>query len=114
MKFEPLKRAYEKLFLSSWDSYKCDELYSYEVHQYEGSGEKVGFGPEYREENSAGGYQIVFFDKNKKFSAYLWLSKSKTEPVMRIMADIKGDDDKMYEKLLSWQKELVLKADASL
>ena len=31
-----------------------------------------------------------------------------------IMADIKGDDDKMYEKLLSWQKELVLKADASL
>lgn len=114
MQFEPLKRAYEELFLNSWDNYRSDELYSYEVHQYEGSGERVGFGTEYRDENSAGGYQIVFYDKNGKFSAYLWLSKSKTEPVMRIMADIKGDDEKLYKKLLSWQKELVLKADAAL
>lgn len=112
--FEPLKRAYEELFEITVENYLSDNLYSYEIHQFEGTEDRVGFGPDIREKNSAGGYKVLFFDKEGKFSAYLWLSKSKTEPVMRIMADVKGDDIRLYDSLLSWQKSLVERADSAI
>lgn len=112
--FEPLKRVYEELFLLTLESHLSDKLHSYEVHQFEGYEENVGFGSAYRDTSSAGGYKVIFFDKNGEFSAYLWLSKSKTEPVMRIMADVKGNDYMLYEELLSWQKHLVERADSAI
>lgn len=114
--FEPLKRVYEELFLVSVDSYLSEEdnLYNYEIHQFEGIEDRVGFGPSVRNENSIGGYKVLFTDEEGNFSAYLWLSKSKTEPVMRILADVKGDNPVLHNKLLSWQKRLVERADSTL
>lgn len=109
--FEPLKREYEELFEEAFPLIKSDILDSYEVHQFELTEDRVGIGPDVREKNSAGGYQIRFYDKNGASSAYLWLSKSKTEPVMRIMADVKGGDKTLYDQLFSLQRKLVEEAD---
>lgn len=112
--FEPLKRAYEELFEITVDSHLSDTLCTWEVHQFEGTEDRKGFGPDVREKNSAGGYKVIFLDKQGDFAAYLWLSKSKTEPVMRIMADVKGSDTHLYDELLSWQKNLVERADSAI
>lgn len=112
--FDALKLAYEELFLSEVESHMTDGIVRWEARQYEGTEETFGFGPEYRKKKSTGGYKIVFYDKNDDFVAYIWLSKSKTEPVMRVMADVKGVNPELHDKLLSWQRTLVQRADEKI
>jgi phosphoglucomutase len=38
---------------------------------------------------------------------------SGTEPVFRVMADVKGTDMKKEQELLQWQRRMVLEADGS-
>lgn len=109
--FDALKLEYERIFLSEVDSYLKDGIAQYEVHQIEGIKEQIGLGPEFRNNPSSGGYKVIFTDSDGNFVAYIWLSKSKTEPVMRVMADVKGDNKALHDRLLSWQRSLVLRAD---
>ena len=83
----------------------------WEVRQYEGSDESVGVGPEHRTPDSTGGLKVQFYDSEDRPAGYLWLSKSRTEPVIRTMVDIKGRDMKLHDELLAWQHEMVRRAD---
>ena len=83
----------------------------WEVRQYEGSDESVGIGPEHRTPDSTGGLKVQFYDSEDRPAGYLWLSKSRTEPVIRTMVDIKGRDMKLHDELLAWQHEMVRRAD---
>lgn len=112
--FDALKLKYEELFEKEVSEHMTDGIARWEARQIEGIEEQVGFGPKFRRKNSTGGYKIVFYDKNDNFIAYMWLSKSKTEPVMRVMADVKGQDNPLHDKLLSWQRSLVERADAAI
>ena len=109
--FDALKLAYESILEKEVEGYLTDGIASWQVRQIEGIEEQVGFGPDYRSKPSTGGYKVVFYDKNENFVAYIWLSKSRTEPVMRVMADVKGDNEALHDKLLAWQRSMVLRAD---
>ena len=59
-----------------------------------------------------GGLKILFYEKNsKKPSSFIWMRGSGTEPVFRIMCDVKGCDAKKEKELLAWETKLLAQAD---
>ncbi len=58
-----------------------------------------------------GGLKILFKDKKENNLAFIWMRGSGTEPVFRIMCDVKGDNPEMERKLLEWETQMLLKAD---
>ncbi len=111
-----LKQRYEDAFLEYWerDRSRLAGVYgiaSFEEHNYEGMLDRVGFGPSYRGGAQDGGLKILFRDGDGEPAAALWMRGSKTEPVMRIMAECRGSDAAQARKLLQLQRRLVLQAD---
>jgi len=58
-----------------------------------------------------GGLKIIFYDKDKKPCAFIWMRGSGTEPVFRIMCDVRGDHSEEEQELLQWETDMLLKAD---
>ena len=87
---------------------------SFEIRQYEGSVESLGMGAEHRPTPSTGGYKVQFLAEDGSPVAYLWLSRSRTEPVCRVMVDVKDADMAEHDRLLSWQRSMVERADRAL
>lgn len=112
--FDALKLEYEKILISEIDENKPSGCTSWEIKQYEGSHEETGLGPEHRPCPSSGGYKVQFSGSDGVPAAYLWLSRSRTEPVCRVMVCIKGDNRKEHDRLLSWQRSMVERADRAL
>lgn len=112
--FEKMKLVYERILQEEVGEYLVAPLCRYEVRQIDGIEESVGIGPNFRKPGSQGGYKVVFYDENDEFAAYIWLSKSKTEPVMRVMADVRGDNIELHDKLLAWQRSMVMRADEEI
>lgn len=109
--FDKLKLEYEKLLEKEIGSYLTDGIVSYEVRQYEGSKEEIGLGCSHRPTQSQGGYKVILYGEDNSYKASLWFSKSRTEPVMRVLVDVQGDNIQLHDKLLSWQRSLVERAD---
>ena len=111
-----LKRQYEARFLTLWKQ-RRDELadrfgiVSYEQHNYEGTNDRAGFGPQHRSGTQNGGLKLLFRDAEGHPTASVWLRGSKTEPVMRLMAECRGGQVSKARALLSLQRELVSAAD---
>lgn len=104
-----LKGAYEKILLSEIEDNMPEGTSSYEIRQYGGSDEKKGPG-----NYLSGGYKVLFLDEGGNPVSSIWLSRSRTEPVVRVMADVQNADMKEHERLLSWQRSMVERADESL
>ena len=109
--FDALKEEYEALLVAEIGRNMASGAVSYEVRQYEGSTESTGIGPEHRPHPSSGGYKVQFLDGNGKAVAYLWLSRSRTEPVCRIMVNVRGADMAEHDRLLAWQRSMAERAD---
>ena len=82
---------------------------SYRAFQMEGRSGEEGMGEAHRRIPSSGGYRIEFFDSFGR-AAFLWFSKSRTEALIRVMADVKGDNKVLHDELLSWHRALIKKA----
>ena len=113
---EVLKRRYEERFLTRWSREQRwfrDKLgaVAYEEHNYEGTHDRVGLGPESRSGEHDGGLKLLFRDAAGVPVASVWMRGSKTEPIMRIMAEVRGSDEHAARELLKLQRELVLSAD---
>ncbi len=61
--------------------------------------------------NGNGGLKVRFLDESHNPVAFIWMRPSGTEPVFRVMCDIKGERRKAEEELLSWECEILRKAD---
>lgn len=64
-----------------------------------------------------GGLKIIFYSKesNKDIPvAFVWMRGSGTEPVFRILCDVKGNRVEMEKELLEWETQMLLKADSIL
>ena len=59
-----------------------------------------------------GGLKIIFKDSTLAPLAFIWMRGSGTEPVFRVMCDVKGDRAKQEHRLLEWETQMLLKADA--
>ncbi len=111
-----LKQRYEDAFLEYWEqgrSYLAEAfgIASFEEHNYEGIHDRTGFGPSSRRGAEDGGLKILFRDRDGEPAAALWMRGSKTEPVMRIMAECRGSEAAQAGELLQLQRRLVLQAD---
>ncbi len=58
-----------------------------------------------------GGLKIILQDKDKNPLAFMWMRGSGTEPVFRIMCDVKGTDEEFEKELCSWLSSMLEKAD---
>lgn len=104
-----LKGAYEKILLSEIEANMPACAAAYEIRQYGGSDERKGTG-----DYLSGGYKVLFIDEDGDPVSFLWLSRSRTEPVVRIMADVRDADMEEHSRLLAWQKSMVERADEAV
>ncbi|MCK4543838.1 MAG: hypothetical protein KAU17_16520, partial [Spirochaetales bacterium] len=81
---------------------------------YEGTRAKEGVGSQFRSGEERGGLKILFHDSQGRDCAYIWMRGSGTEPVFRILADVKGDYPEKEEWLLSWHRKIIEEADSSV
>ncbi len=111
-----LKSNYEKVFVKDWLSREADlknrfGFTSYEFLQFEGINTRRG--PGNRTGLEDGGFQIVFKNESGTPKGFVWMRGSKTEPVFRVMADLRGDrEGEAY--LLSWHRDVLRRADSGL
>ncbi|MCL2719950.1 MAG: phosphatidylglycerol lysyltransferase [Treponema sp.] len=125
-----LKDKYQQIFIKEWEERKEElkkrfDICNWEAIAYNGTIEKRGlnrFG-----DAGKGGLKILFFDRDNREIAYIWMRGSATEPVFRIMADVKtahtptegrsvkaagaGMDVQTEKYLLEWQRSMIIKAD---
>ena len=110
-----LKKAYGRLFRAAWPSL-AKELeptlgsLSCRVLASQGKDEKALDGD--FDESGTGGIKILLENASGVALAFLWMRGSGTEPVFRVMVDVRGGDQAMEELLLQWHTKLVRQADA--
>lgn len=109
-----LKEKYQQVFLKSWEERKAKLAQKYGIAYYKVFGtigtEEFSCEKDFAKSGS-GGLKILFYASNNEAIAFIWMRGSKTEPVLRIMADIKGENPEAEIELVSWQGEMVKKAD---
>lgn len=81
------------------------------MFQTEGITEKEGIGPEFRSSEAKGGLKVRFLDKDNNSLGYMWMRPSGTEPVLRVLADLRGDVQDIHDKVLSYQRSLIERAN---
>ena len=109
-----LKAAFQKNFEASWEKKKAELEKSYGISSYEAvitNGTKETCGVTDYSLSGKGGLKILFKDSGDQPVAFIWMRGSGTEPVFRIMCDVKGDNAEEEKALLEWETELIKKAD---
>ena len=109
-----LKNIYQGLFLEDWPKIQPEleqrfDIVSWRAFASLGSDEwEIGsdFGA-----SKNGGLRIVLYNKAGEPKAFLWMRASGTEPVFRILVDIRGGTYADEAWLRTWHKGLVAKAD---
>ncbi|AHC15334.1 phosphoglucomutase (femD) [Salinispira pacifica] len=112
-----LKAAYEDIFLTDWEKRKDRLKDSWGIHSWEeinteGSRETTGFGPSFRSGKHKGGLKILFRDSSGAPSACMWMRGSGTEPVYRVLVDVKGPRHVLEQELLEWHRDMIRRADS--
>ena len=109
-----LKAAFQKVFEDSWKKKKAELEKKYGITSYEAvitNGTKETRNIKDYSLSKKGGLKILFKDKNDAACAFIWMRGSGTEPVFRIMCDVKGNNTEEEKALLEWETELIKKAD---
>lgn len=109
-----LKRAYQKIFEREWADKKDKLAQKYGFISYSVFGTKGTREFDCREDfglSEKGGLKIVFYAADAQPCGFIWMRGSKTEPVFRVMADIKGDNKLAEVDLVEWQGAMLREAD---
>lgn len=114
MDHSKLKADFQKIFETEWKSKKEDLNKKYGIIDYEAvitNGTKETRNVTDFSLSQKGGLKILFKDKNSSPLAFIWMRGSGTEPVFRIMCDVKGNNPEMEKSLLQWETDMISKAD---
>lgn len=108
-----LKTRFQKLFTAEWKKVSDQLLEKYNIASYDavitnGTKEVTG-ATDWN--NGNGGLKVRFFDPTGAYCAFIWMRPSGTEPVFRVMCDVKGNKPKEERSLLAWETALIQKAD---
>jgi len=115
--YKVFRTAFQKVFLSEWQG-KCEDLRkSYGILSYRAFGYVGKETVELTDDFSLtdrGGFKVIFYGENDERKAFIWMRASGTEPVFRIMADVKdaGEDDEIA--FVEWEKKMILASLASV
>ncbi len=110
-----LKARFQKEFEASWLERKDELAQNYGIASYEAicnNGTKETRNLSDYSLSGKGGLKILFKDAKGKGAAFIWMRGSGTEPVFRILCDVRGSNKQMEEALLAWETELLEKADS--
>lgn len=109
-----LKSRFQNVFQNEW-TLKKDELYEkYTILYWEcviTNGTKETRRVTDFSKSGRGGLKIVFYDEKNIPIAFIWMRGSGTEPVFRILCDVKGDNPEMERFLLQWETQMLTLAD---
>ncbi|MCR4579850.1 MAG: phosphoglucomutase [Treponema sp.] len=111
---EKLKAAFQKEFEADYEKKKSELQKKYGIYSWEAiitNGTKESRNVKDFSLSKKGGLKVLFKDKNEEALAYIWMRGSGTEPVFRILCDVKGNHKDWEEELLQWESELINKAD---
>ena len=110
-----LKARFQKEFDDRWQEKKDDLARTYGLESYEAICNKGTTETRNLSDYSIsgkGGLKILFKNGAGKAVAFIWMRGSGTEPVFRILCDVRGNKKKLEEALLAWETELLEKADS--
>lgn len=110
-----LKGNFQKIFEEEWQAKKSELSSKYGIENYEAvgtNGTEENRNLSDYSKNGKGGLKILFTGKNKEPLAYIWMRGSGTEPVFRVLCDVKGNNSTEEHELLDWEREMILKADS--
>ena len=109
-----LKTEWEGIFNRQWTIHAEGLQEAYEFYswiQLNNSGIESRQGPGLRKPSSNGGLKIVFRDKMERDAGFLWMRGSGTEPVFRLMAEIRGRRPEAEAALITWHRAMLSEAD---
>lgn len=109
-----LKGNFQKVFENSFKNGADGLLKKYGISSYKciltnATTEKVD--AKDFSESGKGGLKIQLFEDSEKPAAFIWMRGSGTEPVFRIMCDVKGNNPEKEKELLAWETKMLLEAD---
>ena len=109
-----LKAAYQKVFEAEWSAKKAELRQKWGFESYEplcnnGTTETRNI-TDYSV-SKKGGLKILLKNAKNENLAFLWMRGSGTEPVFRIMCDVKGKNEAEEKELLQWHTDMLLKAN---
>lgn len=103
--YKLLKKYYEDAFDMEFEKNKSKfnrPNVKYREIQTDGIAERCERG-----NGDRGGLKMVFSSEGKDF-AFIWMRPSGTEPLFRILADVKGNDRELHDFLINWQRKMIL------
>lgn len=109
-----LKAKFQEIFEKEWDAKKSELSKKYGITSWEcniTNGTKESKNTKDFSLSGKGGLKVLFKDKDNNSVAFIWMRGSGTEPVFRVMCDVKGDNPEMEKELLAWETEMIEKAD---
>ncbi len=109
-----LKQNFQKAFIASWDKKKESLKEKYGFYSWEAAatiGTKELRGIDDFGVSGTGGLKIRFMNKEGSPIANMWMRGSGTEPVFRVMADIKNGTQTIEKEIITWETELLEIAD---
>ena len=114
-----LKAEWERIFRRQWSLHRDELRRKYGFTRWtefnnEGGESRRGMGAEYRSGAESGGLKIVFSDSRGEDAGFLWMRGSGTEPVFRVMAEIRGVSPAGEEALVMWQRGMTAAADRAV
>ena len=108
-----LKSRFQKIFEVQYEEKKAfleeNGIFSWECCITNGTKEVCG--EKDFSKSGKGGLKIKFYDRDSKAAAFIWMRGSGTEPVFRILCDVRGNNPELEHKLLEWETAMLLKAD---
>ncbi|MCQ2983264.1 MAG: phosphoglucomutase, partial [Treponemataceae bacterium] len=108
-----LKANYQKVFEHAWLEKKAELLEKYGIRSYEvicNNGTKQKNNVTDYSVSGKGGLKILLKDTWSSPVAFIWMRGSGTEPVFRVMCDVKGNNPDMEHSLLDWHSAMIAEA----
>lgn len=113
-----LKRNFQNAFEASWNKDSEGLKAKYNITGYEAV---ITNGTEETRNvtdfslSGKGGLKILFYENgSNRPSSYIWMRGSGTEPVFRVMCDVKGNNPQKEAELLEWETKLLGISDITL
>lgn len=113
-----LKAGFQKVFEEEWKAESEKLAKKYGIISYEAvltNGTKETRNASDFSKSGKGGLKILFYADKKNTNtlpcAFIWMRGSGTEPVFRVMCDVKGNNTEEEAYLLKWETEMLEKAD---
>lgn len=110
------KAKLKEVFCREWGKRKDDLKKKYGIASYDtalanGTSERVINADSIEGwDNGAGSVKVRFMNKDGERIAFLWLRKSGTEDLLRVMCDVKGEGKAEEETLLEWWRAMIEEA----